>query len=239
MELGDEKVAIITGASRGIGAGLVEAYRKHGYRVVATSRTVEKSPHPEVVSVTGDIADPRTAERIVDEAMARFGRVDTLINNAGVFLPKPFTHYTSDDYTLVTSVNVMGFFSVTQHAVAQMLAQGHGGHVINITATLAEQPHAAIPSALTALTKGGLTAVTKSLAIEYAVNGIRFNAISPGVIDTPLHAGIDVATAYAGMHPQNRIGTVGDIVHGALYLETASFVTGEILHVDGGVSAGH
>jgi NAD(P)-dependent dehydrogenase (short-subunit alcohol dehydrogenase family) len=239
MELGDEKVAIITGASRGIGAGLVEAYRKHGYRVVANSRTIDESPHPEVVSVTGDIADPRTAERIVDEALARFGRVDTLINNAGVFVPKPFTDYTSDDYALVTSVNVMGFFGVTQHVVAQMLAQGHGGHVINITATLAEQPHAAVPSALTALTKGGLTAVTKALAIEYAGNGIRFNALSPGVIDTPLHAGIDTATAYAGMHPQNRIGTVSDIVHGALYLETASFVTGEILHVDGGVSAGH
>jgi NAD(P)-dependent dehydrogenase (short-subunit alcohol dehydrogenase family) len=222
MELGDEKVAIITGASRGIGAGLVEAYRKHGYRVVANSRTIDESPHPEVVSVTGDIADPRTAERIVDEALARFGRVDTLINNAGVFVPKPFTDYTSDDYALVTSVNVMGFFGVTQHVVAQMLAQGHGGHVINITATLAEQPHAAVPSALTALTKGGLTAVTKALAIEYAGNGIRFNALSPGVT-----------------HPQNRIGTVSDIVHGALYLETASFVTGEILHVDGGVSAGH
>ena len=239
MEFSEEKVAIITGASRGIGAGLVEAYRKHGYRVIANSRTITDSPHPEVITVAGDIADPSTAERLVIEAVTRYGRIDTLVNNAGVFIPKPFIHYTTEDYAMVTSVNVRGFVQITQRVVTEMLAQGGGGHVINITTTLAEQAHAAIPSALTALTKGGLAAVTKSLAIEYAAHGIRVNAISPGVIDTPMHAGVDARASYAGMHPQNRIGSVADIVHGALYLEMAPFVTGETLHVDGGQSAGH
>lgn len=239
MEFGDDKVAIITGASRGIGAGLVEAYRKRGYRVIANSRTITDLNHPEVVTVAGDIADASTAERLVIEAVVRFGRIDTLINNAGVFIPKPFIYYTPEDYALVTSVNLLGFFHITQRVIAEMLTQDNGGHIVNITTTLAEQAHAAVPSALTALTKGGLAAVTKSLAIEYAAHGIRVNAISPGVIDTPLHAGVDASAAYAGMHPQNRIGAVADIVHGALYLETAPFVTGEVLHIDGGQSAGH
>lgn len=239
MEFSEEKVAIVTGASRGIGAGLVEAYRKHGYRVIANSRTVTDSCHPEVISVAGDIADPCTSERLVLEAVARFGRIDTLINNAGVFIPKPFIHYTPEDYAAVTAVNMLGFFHITQRVIAEMLAQDNGGHVLTMTATLAEQPLAAVPSALTALTKGGLAAVTKSLAIEYAAHGIRVNAISPGVIDTPMHFGVDASATYAEMHPQNRIGTIADIVHGALYLETAPFVTGEILHIDGGQSAGH
>jgi NAD(P)-dependent dehydrogenase (short-subunit alcohol dehydrogenase family) len=239
MEFSGEKVAVITGASRGIGAGLVEAYLKHGYRVIANSRTITDSHHPEVIPVAGDVADPETAWRILNEAMARFGRIDTLINNAGVFVAKPFTVYTPDEYASVTSINVLGFFYITQRVIAHMVAQGHGGHVINITSSLVEHAHTAIPSALTALTKGGLTAVTKSLAIEYADKGIRVNAISPGVIDTPLHNDIDAHIAYAGMHPQNRIGAVADIVHGALYLESAPFVTGEVLHIDGGQSAGH
>jgi NAD(P)-dependent dehydrogenase (short-subunit alcohol dehydrogenase family) len=243
MEFSGDKVAIITGASRGIGAGLVEAYRKHGYRVIANSRTITDSPHPEVVTVAGDIADLTTAERLVIEAVARFGRIDTLVNNAGVFVPKGFTRYAPEDYALVTSVNLGGFFNITQRVIAEMLARGNGGHVVSITTTLVEHAHSGVPSALTALTKGGLAAVTKSLAIEYADRGIRVNAISPGVIDTPLHAGLpegrDAAATYAGMHPQNRIGAVADIVHGAVYLETAPFVTGEILHVDGGQSAGH
>jgi NAD(P)-dependent dehydrogenase (short-subunit alcohol dehydrogenase family) len=239
MEFGGGKVAIITGASRGIGAGLVDAYRKHGYRVIASSRTISDVSHPEVITVAGDITEPGTADRLVIEALVRFGRIDTLINNAGVFIPKPFISYTPEDYALVTSVNMLGFFHITQRVIAEMLAQDSGGHVINITATLAEQANTAVPSALTALTKGGLTAVTKSLAIEYAGHGIRFNAISPGVIDTPMHIGVDASAAYAGMHPQNRIGAVTDVVHAALYLETAPFVTGEVLHVDGGQSAGH
>lgn len=239
IERGRDKVAIITGASRGIGAGLVDAYRKRGYGVIANSRAISDSPHPEVVTVAGDVADPDTADRLVLEAMARYGRIDTLVNNAGVFVPKPFIQYTPQDYARVTSVNVLGFFHVTQRVIARMLAQGHGGHIINITTALVDQPQSAVPSVLAALTKGGLAAATKSLAIEYARNGIRVNAISPGVIDTPMHLGVDARAAYAGAHPQNRIGAVADVVHGALYLETAPFVTGEILHIDGGQSAGH
>jgi NAD(P)-dependent dehydrogenase (short-subunit alcohol dehydrogenase family) len=239
MEYGTGKVAVITGASRGIGVGLVEAYCKSGYRVIANSRTIADSSSSEILTVAGDIADPATSERIVDAALSRFGRIDTLINNAGIFVAKPFTAYTPEDYGLITSVNSLGFFHVTQRVVAHMLAQGDGGHILNVTTAVAEQGQSAVPSALTALTKGGLAAVTKSLAVEYASQGIRVNAISPGVIDTPMHSGIDVEAVYAGMHPQNRIGTVGDIVHGALYLEAASFVTGEILHIDGGQSAGH
>lgn len=239
MEFDDQKVAIITGASRGIGAGLVEAYRKHGYRVIANSRTITESSHPEVVTVVGDVADPATAENLVLAAVSRFGRIDTLVNNAGVFISKPFTKYNADDYARATSVNMLGVFQVTQRVIDVMLAQHTAGHVVNITTALVEQPHAAIPSALTALTKGGIAAVTRTLAIEYARTGIRINAIAPGVIDTPLHTGVDPHATYAAMHPQNRIGAVADIVHGALYLETAAFVTGEILHIDGGQSAGH
>ncbi len=239
MEHCTEKVVIITGASRGIGAGLVEAYRKSGYGVIANARTIAKSSHSEMLTVAGDIADPDTAERVVGAALSRLGRVDTLINNAGVFVGKPFTAYTREDYALIASVNTLGFFYVTQLVIAQMLAQGDGGHIINVTTALAEQGQSAVPSALTALTKGGLVAVTKSLAIEYARQGIRVNAISPGVIDTPMHSGVDTHTAYAWMHPQHRIGTVADVVHGALYLENAPFVTGEVLHIDGGQSAGH
>jgi NAD(P)-dependent dehydrogenase (short-subunit alcohol dehydrogenase family) len=234
-----DRVAIITGASRGIGAGLVAAYRKLGYRVVANSRLIEKPNDAEILAVAGDIADPATAQRLVSTAVSKFGRIDTLINNAGVFMAKPFTAYSTEDYALITSVNALGFFHITRRVIYRMLAQGTGGHIINVTTTLAEQGHSAVPSALTAMTKGGLVAVTKSLAIEYAGRGIRVNAISPGVIDTPMHFGVDAHDAYAAMHPQNRIGTVADVVDGALYLENAGFVTGEILHIDGGQSAGH
>jgi NAD(P)-dependent dehydrogenase (short-subunit alcohol dehydrogenase family) len=233
------RVAIVTGASQGIGAGLVETYSKIGYTVIANSRTLDESDRPEIITVAGDIADPATAQRLVDVAVTNFGRIDTLINNAGVFLAKPFTSYEPADYELITSVNGLGFFHITRRVIHQMLTQSHGGHIVNVTTALAESGQSAVPSALTALTKGGLVAVTKSLAIEYADKGIRVNAISPGVIDTPMHAGTDVHAAFAAMHPQNRVGAVADIVHGALYLENAPFVTGEILHVDGGQSAGH
>jgi len=232
------RVAIITGASQGIGAALVDAYRKHSYAVVANSRTIGPADDSGVVTVAGDVADPATAQRIVAAAVERFGRVDTLINNAGVFIAKPFTGYTAEDYALVTAVNLTGFFHLTQRVIARMLAQGDGGHVVNMTTALVEHPNANIPSALASLTKGGLAAVTKSLAIEYAHNGIRVNAISPGVIDTPMHADDDHA-ALAGLHPLGRMGTVADIVEGVLYLESANFVTGEVLHIDGGQSAGH
>jgi NAD(P)-dependent dehydrogenase (short-subunit alcohol dehydrogenase family) len=239
MERIIDRVVIITGASRGIGAGLMEAYCKRGYRVIANSRTIADSNQPDILTVAGDIADPATTERLVETALSRFGRIDTLINNAGVFVAKPFTAYTPEDYTLIASVNALGFFHLTQRVIEHMLSQGDGGHILNMTTALAEQGQSAVPSALTALTKGGLAAVTKSLAVEYARQGIRVNAISPGVIDTPMHSGVDTHIAYAGMHPQNRVGAIADIVHGALYLENAPFVTGEILHIDGGQSAGH
>ena len=231
-------VAIITGASRGIGAALVDAYRKLNYAVVANSRSITATDDAGVAVVAGDIADPATAERLVTVAVERFGRVDTLINNAGVFISKPFTEYTAADYANVTGVNVTGFFHITQKAIAQMLSQGEGGHVVNVTTTLVENADVRVPSALASLTKGGVAAVTKSLAIEYARRGIRVNAISPGVIDTPMHAADDHATL-AELHPLGRMGSVDDIVAGVLYLEAATFVTGEFLHVDCGQSAGH
>jgi NAD(P)-dependent dehydrogenase (short-subunit alcohol dehydrogenase family) len=232
-----QKVAIVTGASQGIGAGLVAAFRQHGYAVVANSRSIADSRDPELLAIAGDITDPGTANRIVTAAVERFGRVDTLINNAGVFIAKPFTAYTAQDYALATGVNVSGFFLLTQRVIAQMLDQGDGGHVVNVTTTLVEHADVNVPSALASLTKGGLAAVTKSLAIEYARNRIRVNAVSPGVVDTPMHAKDDHA-ALAAMHPQGRLGTVADIVRGVLYLEAAPFVTGEFLHIDGGQSAG-
>ena len=235
---GPQPVVIITGASQGIGAALVGAYRKLNYSVVANSRTITAADDPGVAAVAGDVADPATAERLVATAVERFGRVDTLINNAGVFVAKPFTEYTAADYRHVTAVNLTGFFLITQRVIAQMLSQGDGGHVVNVTTTLVERADARVPSALASLTKGGLAAVTKSLAIEHAHSGIRVNAISPGVIDTPMHDNNDHAVL-AGLHPLGRLGTVDNIVEGVLYLETATFVTGEILHVDGGQSAGH
>ncbi len=234
----NQKVAIITGASQGMGAALVEAYRGLGYAVVANSRSIAAGDDPGVAAVAGDIADPATADRIVATAVERFGRVDTLINNAGVFVPKPFTEYTVADYEFVTGVNLTGFFHITQRAIARMLTQGEGGHVVNVTTSLLEQANSEVPAGLTALTKGGLAAVTKSLAIEYARSGIRVNAISPGNIATPMHADDDTA-ALAAMHPLGRMGAITDIIEGVRYLEAATFVTGETLHIDGGQSAGH
>ena len=233
-----QKVAIITGASQGFGAALVDAYRGLDYAVVANSRSITPSADPDVATVAGDIAESATADRIVTTAVERFGRVDTLINNAGVFVSKPFTEYTVADYQFVTAVNLTGFFHITQRVIARMLAQGDGGHVVNVTTTLVEQASSKVPAGLAALTKGGLAAVTRSLAIEYARSGIRVNAVSPGIIATPMHADDD-AEALAAMHPLGRMGSVTDIVEGVRYLEAATFVTGEILHIDGGQSAGH
>jgi NAD(P)-dependent dehydrogenase (short-subunit alcohol dehydrogenase family) len=231
------KVAVVTGASQGIGAGLVRGFLDRGYRVVANSRSIRPGPSADVLSVPGDIADPAVADRVVGEAIARFGRVDTLVNNAGIFVAKPFTDYTADDYAKVLSVNLAGFFHVTQRAVRQMLTQG-GGHVVNITTTLVGQPVKGVPSALASLTKGGLDAVTRSLAIEYADKGIRVNAVAPGIIKTPMHAP-ETHAFLAGLHPVGRLGEVRDVVEAVLYLESAAFVTGETLHVDGGAQAGH
>jgi NAD(P)-dependent dehydrogenase (short-subunit alcohol dehydrogenase family) len=232
-----QKVAVITGASQGIGAALVTAYRKLGYAVVANSRSMTPSDDPLVLTVAGDIADPAVGARAIEEGLAAFGRIDTLVNNAGVFVAKPFTDYTDEDYDLVTGVNLRGFFEVSKRAIAAMLAQG-GGHVVNISTSLTDHANSSVPAALASLTKGGLNAVTKSLAIEYATRGIRVNAVSPGIIRTPMHPA-ETHEFLAGLHPVVRMGEVSDIVDAITYLETAGFVTGEILHVDGGQSAGH
>ncbi|MCX5346037.1 SDR family NAD(P)-dependent oxidoreductase [Streptomyces atratus] len=237
MSTQGRKVAVITGASQGIGAGLVDAYRKLGYAVVATSRTIAPSNRAGVLTVQGDIAETATAERVIAAGVERFGRVDTLVNNAGVFIAKPFTDYTQDDYAAVTGVNLTGFFRITQLAVAHMLAQG-GGHIVNVTTSLVDNADSRVPSVLASLTKGGLQSATKSLAIEYAMRGLRVNAVSPGTIKTSMHPE-ETHDALAALQPVGRMGEQSDITDAVIYLENAPFVTGEILHVDGGVSAGH
>ena len=231
------KVVIVTGASRGIGAGVAEAFSRAEYAVVATARTIDTSDRSDFLTVSGDITTAETAEKIVEQAIERFGRVDTLINNAGVFVGKPFTDYTVDDYLAATAVNLTGFFHVTQRVVPQMITQGTG-HIVNVTTSLVEHAQSKTPAALASLTKGGLNAVTRSLAIEFASRGIRVNAVSLGVIRNP---SFDPGS-YAGLgelHPLGRVGEIDDVVRGILYLERAPFVTGEILHIDGGQTAGH
>jgi NAD(P)-dependent dehydrogenase (short-subunit alcohol dehydrogenase family) len=232
------KVAIITGGSQGIGAALVAEYGRRGWAVVATSRTIKLSGDPAVLTVDGDISDPATTERIITGALGRFGRIDTLINNAGIFISKPFTDYTDDDYATMVGVNLTGFFRLTQRAIAEMLQTG-GGHIVNITTTLADYADSSTPSVLTSLTKGGLASATKSLAIEYASRGIRVNAVSPGIIQTPVHPAESYAGLGARLPPVGHVGQVSDIVDGILFLESSLFITGEILHIDGGQIAGH
>ncbi|HYB35546.1 MAG TPA: SDR family NAD(P)-dependent oxidoreductase [Mycobacterium sp.] len=233
-----EKVVVITGASRGIGAALVPAYRKLGYAVVATARSIAESGDPEVLTVPVDVAQPGAGSRIIDAALSRFGRIDTLVNNAGIFIAKPFTDYTDEDYEAVTGVNLRGFFEVSRSAIAAMLAREGGGHVVNLSTSLVDHANSEVHSALASLTKGGLNAVTKALAIEYAGRGIRVNAVGLGVIRTPMHPPATHGTL-AALHPLGRMGEVDDVVDAIVYLESARFVTGEILHVDGGQSAGH
>ena len=234
----ERKVAIITGGSQGIGAGLVAGYRQRDWAVVATSRSIRPADDPAVLTVDGDLSDPATAERIVSGALAHFGRIDTLVNNAGIFISKPFTDYTADDYAMLVGVNLTGFFFLTQRVVAELL-KGGGGHIVNVSATLADVADSGTPSVLTALTKGGLASATRSLAIEYAARGIRVNAVSPGIIQTPVHP----AESYEGLGdqlpPVGHVGQVRDIVDGILFLESSPFITGEILHIDGGQIAGH
>ncbi|MEU8933647.1 SDR family oxidoreductase [Streptomyces sp. NPDC048409] len=237
MSVENQKVAIVSGASQGIGAALVEGYRKLGYAVVATSRGIGPGDDAGVLTVRGDIADPATAERVVAAAVERFGRVDTVVNNAGIFVAKPFTEYTAADYAAVTGINTDGFFHLTQQALPHLLAQG-GGHIVSVTTSLVDSADSRVPSVLASLTKGGLQSATKSLAIEYAGRGIRVNAVSPGTIKTPMHPA-ETHDFLAALHPVGRMGEVGDIVDAVLFLENAPFVTGEILHVDGGMSAGH
>jgi NAD(P)-dependent dehydrogenase (short-subunit alcohol dehydrogenase family) len=232
------KVAVINGASQGIGAGLVAGYRNRDWAVVASARTIKPSEEPDLLTVAGDITEPATASRIVDAALERFGRIDTLVNNAGVFISKPFTDYTAADYATIVGVNLTGFFWLTQRAIAEM-AMLYGGHVVNVSATLAEVADSGTPAVLVALTKGGLAAATRSLAIEYAALGIRVNAVSPGIIQTQIR----LADCYDGpgepLPPLGRAGQVSDVVDGVLFLESSPYITGEILHIDGGQIAGH
>jgi NAD(P)-dependent dehydrogenase (short-subunit alcohol dehydrogenase family) len=232
-----QKVALITGASRGIGAALVTAYRELGYAVTATARSIAESDDPLVLAAPGDVSEPGVGDRIVAATVKRFGRIDTLVNNAGIFISKPFIDYTDDDYDAITGVNVRGFFEFTRSAARAMLAQ-NGGLVVNVSTTLVENADARVPSALTSLTKGGLNAATRALAIEYATRGIRVNAVSLGIIKTSIRP--EDADAYeSALEPVGRMGDIADVVSAILYLENAPFVTGEILHVDGGQSAGH
>ncbi len=232
-----QKVVVVTGASQGIGAETVKGFRQLGYRVVATARTIKPSDDPNILAVAGDIGDPATARRVISEGVARFGRIDTLVNNAGIFIAKPFTKYTAEDYAAITGVNLAGFFYITQLAIAEM-EKNSSGHVVSISTTLVDHAINGVPSVLASLTKGGLNAATKSLAIEYAKAGIRANAVAPGIIKSPMHAP-ETHEALGGLHPIGHMGEMSDIVNAILYLESAPFVTGEILHVDGGQSAGH
>ncbi len=233
------KVAIITGGSQGIGASLVAAYRRQGWGVVATARTMKPTEDPDVLTVDGDLADPATADRIIGGALERFGRIDTLVNNAGVYISKPFTDYTAEDYALMVGVNLTGFFWLTQRAIAEML-QRYGGHVVNISATIADYyANSSSPSVLAALAKGGLASATRSLAVECASRGIRVNAVSPGIIQTPMHPADSYEELGDRLPPLGRVGQVSDVVDGILFLEASPYITGEILHIDGGQIAGH
>jgi NAD(P)-dependent dehydrogenase (short-subunit alcohol dehydrogenase family) len=235
------RTALVTGASQGIGAGAVNAFLQRGYRVVANSRNITKSgafaPSDNLALVDGDIGDPATAAKIAETAVARFGTIDVLVNNAGIFFSKPFVEYTKADFESLIATNVAGFLYVTQRAIAQMLAQNSGGSIINVSTSMAEHPIAGIPSAVPMITKGGLEAVTRSLAIEYAKQGIRVNAVAPGVVDTPMHES-DNKDVLKGLSPMGRLVSIGEVVDAIVYLSEAGTVTGEILHVDGGSHAG-
>ncbi|MGO4398035.1 SDR family NAD(P)-dependent oxidoreductase [Achromobacter sp. PAB15] len=232
----EQKVAIVTGASQGLGEGIARAFLDRGYRVVGTSRSIQPSDDPNYLTIAGDIGDLATGKAVVEQALARFGRVDTLVNNAGIFIANAFTAYTEQQYRDMLSTNLAGFFYTTQHAVDAMLKQG-GGHIVQITTTLVDHANSNVPSVLASLTKGGLAAATRSLAIEYATRNIRVNAVSPGIIKTPMHAP-DSHQALAALHPMKRLGEIADVAQAVMYLEDAGFVTGEILHVDGGQVAG-
>ena len=240
MSSNEKLVAIVTGASSGIGLGLTQALLEHGYRVVGTSRTITRSKElkasPDLVLIDGEASKKATAVEVAETAVRQFGRIDLLVNNAGIFIPKAFTDYTEEDYNLVMNTNVASFFFMTQQVIPQMQKQ-KSGHVVNISAVLAEQPSASAPALLAILSKSPMPAVSKALALEYASSNIRFNTVSPGIIDTPMHANSD-HEALAKFHPLARLGQISDIVDAVLYLQKATFVTGENIRVDGGVHAG-
>jgi NAD(P)-dependent dehydrogenase (short-subunit alcohol dehydrogenase family) len=235
-----QKTAIITGASQGIGAGLVDAFLKRGYNVVANSRNIAKTnpfpASPNLALVGGDIGDPKTAAKIAETAVSRFGRIDVLVNNAGVFIPKPFTEYTSEEFNTLVSTTLAGFLYVSQLSVKQMLRQ-KSGSIVNISTTLVDQPIAGVSAAVQIMIKGGLNSVTRALAIEYAKDGIRVNTVAAGIINTPMHKP-ESHEFLKGLHPIDRMGEVKEIVDAVLFLTDATFTTGEILHVDGGAHAG-
>jgi NAD(P)-dependent dehydrogenase (short-subunit alcohol dehydrogenase family) len=232
------KTAIVTGASQGIGAGLVTRFLEKGYNVVGNSRAISTSaaPLPRLALVDGDIGDPATAQKITDTAIARFGRIDVLVNNAGLLLAKPFIDYTSGDFDLLVSTILAGFFYVSQSAAKQMLRQ-QSGHIVNISTSVVDQPIAGVPCALQVLTKGGLHAVTRALAIEYAGQGIRVNTVALGAIKTSMHK-IETHDFLKSLQPVGRMGEVDEVVDSVMCLNDATFVTGEVLHVDGGAHAG-
>jgi NAD(P)-dependent dehydrogenase (short-subunit alcohol dehydrogenase family) len=233
-----KKTAIITGASGGIGSGLVTAFLNEGYNVVATSLNTSRSlaASPSLALVDGDISKQETAAKVVETAIQRFGTIDVLVNTAGIFRKKPFTEFTTEDFEALVSVNLLGFLYITQLVVKQMLKQ-KSGNVVSITAALADQPVEGINASVSMITKGGLNTVTRSLAIEYAKEGIRFNAVAPGEVDTPLQSGAPKESLTA-RQPLKTITEVKDIVDAVLYLSRAGQVTGEIIHVDGGSHAG-
>ena len=234
------KTVIVTGASQGIGAAIVKAFLDRGYNVVATSRTGSKSgvaPSPALATVDGDIGHAETANRVVNTAIERFGSVDHVVNNAGVFRSKPFTEYTINEFRDFVSTNLEGFIFITQLAVRQMVAQGKGGSVTTISAALADNPIAGAPASIPMITKGGLNAITISLASEYAKQHIRFNAVAPGVVNTPMHES-DPKEILKSFSPMGTISEVRDIADAVVYLTEARNITGEVLHVDGGAHVG-
>lgn len=234
------KVALVTGASSGIGLRVAQTLLERGYRVVAASRSASThlalAEANRFVAVDGDVGEEGTAARAVEAAWTRFGGLDLLVNNAGIFVAKRFTDYTADDYAKLLATNLAGFFHMTQH-VLRVMERGRSGHVVNIGTSLASQPVAGVPSALPILIKGGIEAATRSLAIEYASHGIRVNTIAPGIVDTPMHPKENHAFLQ-GLSPAGRIGTPLEIADAVLYLESATFVSGEVLHIDGGAHAG-
>jgi NAD(P)-dependent dehydrogenase (short-subunit alcohol dehydrogenase family) len=235
-----KQVAIVTGASSGLGLGITRALLEHGYRVVANARTISKSedlkPSADLVLVDGDIGKKETAIKVADAAVKRFGRIDLLVNSAGIYIPKPFTEYTPEDFERMIGTNVAGYFFVTQQAVAQMHLQKFG-HIVSISTVLADQPLAGAHIALPVLTKSTISAVSRALAMEYAADGIRFNTISPGVVDTPMHANDD-HEALKKLHPLPRLVQVSEIVDAVFYLQSAPMVNGENIRIDGGAHAG-
>src|ERR1700723_4079315 len=236
-----QKTVIVTGASQGIGGGVVQAFFDRGYNVVANSRNITKSGaftgSGQLVLVDGDIADSTVAAKVVETAISKFGSIDALVNNAGIFFTKTFTDYTAEDFKALSSTNLEGFLYLTQGVVKQMLAQKSGGSVVTITAALAANPIAGIKASVPMITKGGLEAITLSLASEYAKEKIRFNAVAPGVVDTPLHKD-NPKEFLKTLSPMGTISDVKDIVEAVVYLTEARQVTGGVLHVDGGAHSG-